>query len=410
MDPTKIACKIYNSFNSKSPKYDRSVLPKYFSNANVNKLTLNIKTGDDRIVPIHCDIISYNKRRDLHFHLPNMSSEMLYFDEAVQISDPFNGIGNSIFGSIDEIAKASLKIANIDAIFKLTGSYSSLLKMRSNITYSYIGKKQPENYSKPVRVFKEDTKFVACVVEDKGWAVTNYLQFRLENARIYDMSSRKRNWGFPTPSTKYFLPITGEDGTGNIIPNWNFLVKSVLSRNLGGVNLFIANGDIENVENKQSFVLSEVLAGLKICGGGGNFIIKIYDTLTQFYAELIYIISQCFKNILFFKPVTCSPESSEKYLICMDRKPNEKVTEYTLILEEVFNKSLESYVSSFLKEKLPEDFKIWFKNENNLLIENEIESLEKIQKVMLGENIGEKYNLRKALKIWSLPGNVPRSM
>jgi len=387
------------------------MLPKLYFNDSPQKLTSQIKTERGsiaRAVPVYCDVATYKKLGEISSRVFALDSEEVY-NEAAEIADPFSGIGNSVFGRDDEAARGSLKMANIDAAYKFTGHYSSLLKMRLDATYTYVGKTPSEAYTKPVGLFTEDRDFIACVVQDLGWGATNYLQFRLKNVRIHSMNTFSQNTGFTTPSTKYFVPTYGEDGTGSIVVNWRFLVKLIRSRNLDGIGLCIANGIAPDPAREHLFILSEVLTGLKVCGHGAAFILKFQDTLTQFYAELLYTLVQCFDGIVLFKPVTCAPENTEKYLICLERRGDDVVGAYAELLEEVQESATRGSISSFLREELSEDFKIWLSESNTQNLEDEIEAFERIQKVMEGENLEVEYDEKRALKVWSVPGNVPHN-
>lgn len=411
MDPTKIACKIYNSFKEHKPTYDSKMLPIPYINDSPQKLISKIKKKNvhsSRFTPVYCDIATYRKLGEVSSQVFALDSEDVY-NEAAEIADPFSRIGNSVFGRNNEVARNSLKMANIDAIYKFTGHYSSLLKMRLDTTYTYVGKTSSEAYTNPVGLFKEDRDFIACIIQDMGWSATNYLQFRLKNVRIHSMNTLSQNKGFTTPSTKYFVPTYGEDGTGNIVSNWRFLVKLIRSRNLEGINLCIANGIVSDSKSEHLFVVSEVLTGLKVCGRNATFILRLQDTLTQFYAELLYTLAQCFNAIVLFKPVTCEPESEEKYLICLERREDSVVGTYTKLLEEVLDSVSRDSVLSFLKEDLPEDFKIWLSQSNTINLEDEIKAFERIRKVIQGEDLGIEYNEERALKVLSVPGNIPQN-
>jgi len=408
MDPTKIACKTYNSFKESKPIYDTSELPKIYEHSDLETLTLHLRNNgrdSSSVVPIYCDVKVYKDLNVLSAQVYAMDTQEVY-EEAVELADPWNEIGNSVFGK-SKAAKESLKMANLDAVFKFTGHYSSLLKMRLDTTYTYEGKTLIDTYKNPVGLFKEDEKFVACVVQDMGWGSCNYLQFRLKEVRIRSMNTVFQNAGFTTPSTKYFTPTYGEDGTGDIVSNWKNFVEDVRSSTPEGIQLFIGNGLLpENGE--QTFVLSEVLTGLSLCNKSATFILKLEDVLDGFYADLLYVLSQCFVGIMLFKPVMCPPESGEKYLVCLESKGRSVIGPYVKLLENVLEEIGEGSVDRFLKEDLPEDFVLWLHETNTKFLLDEIEAYRRIQKIIEGEYLEPEYNLRTALKVWSVPGNLPK--
>jgi hypothetical protein len=74
-------------------------------------------------------------------------------------------------------------------------------------------------------------------------------------------------------------------------------------------------------------VIGEFLIALKSLNNGGNFICKMYETYTRTMCRLIYILSQCFENMYIIKPVTSRASSSEKFLVCKNYKPKQKIAE-----------------------------------------------------------------------------------
>ncbi|GAH05712.1 unnamed protein product, partial [marine sediment metagenome] len=50
----------------------------------------------------------------------------------------------------------------------------------------------------------------------------------------------------------------------------------------------------------------------------------------------------------------------------------------------------------------------WLSRSNTHNLNTEIEALERIQGLMQGEDPTENYNLKTALKVWSVPGDVPK--
>ena len=63
-------------------------------------------------------------------------------------------------------------------------------------------------------------------------------------------------------------------------------------------------------------ILSEIILCLGCNKIGKNSVIKIFDIFTIFTVKLLYIISNFYKEINIFKPLTSRTANSEKYLIC----------------------------------------------------------------------------------------------
>jgi 23S rRNA U2552 (ribose-2'-O)-methylase RlmE/FtsJ len=72
-----------------------------------------------------------------------------------------------------------------------------------------------------------------------------------------------------------------------------------------------------NNQEKSSFqiVFAEVTTALMIQKEGGTFICKMFDLFTYFSAQLIYLITLLYEEVVIFKPKTSRPANSERYLI-----------------------------------------------------------------------------------------------
>lgn len=87
-----------------------------------------------------------------------------------------------------------------------------------------------------------------------------------------------------------------------------------------GVHLVVADGAVDptgremeqEIIHKRIFV-GEFIAALSLCKvGEGNFVCKVYDTLTSFTVGLIYLMYASFSSIAICKPAAVRPACSEQ--------------------------------------------------------------------------------------------------
>lgn len=417
-DPSEIACRIYDTFFDSRPVYDPMTLPKHFSMEIPRPLSHNNKKTRKNIN--YWDTELYDHFSELRKKVVNGLSVKTQQERDKILNDvePFMNIGESVFGN-----KHSIVLANIDAIYKLTGHYGSLFKQRLDSTFTKVGITQSSVYENPVGMFTKDKDFVACCVQDPQGGFMSYLQFRLKNLVSYGMNSNKEDWRVSCLSTKYLNITYGQDGTGELDTNWKYFIDLIRGRVLDGVHLFLANGT-ESLE-RQSIVidelmgdtlrynhktiLQEVIVGLSCCGEKGNMVIKVLETNSPMMTDLLFLVSQCFEAIDLFKPITISNTSNEKYFIGLQRRSDDITNMYIEILKKAEKEFESDKYKRIIREELQEDFIDWITETNNNLLSERIDFLEKLNKLLNEEKVSlRKYNLRTALKIWSLPGNIPK--
>src|SRR5579872_1804532 len=134
MDPTSLACSIYDTFTQEPPVWNEEVLPKAYvvPEDKLVKLSPRIETARlsevTSLPPVYEPSEGiYNKLQLIKnaFQDPN-------FLKARDLANPFEGIGRSIF-----MNRAAIKLANMDAIYGFTGHQTglALLTVPEKITY-----------------------------------------------------------------------------------------------------------------------------------------------------------------------------------------------------------------------------------------------------------------------------------
>lgn len=390
MDPTLLVCEIYDSFSEDRKPFNDSILPKsYSARGTPNLAFLPAKTSlkeTSNLPAVYADEEKYKLLNEIK---NRFNSDK--FSISRDAMNPFEQLGRIGYRSIF-MNRAAIKLANIDAIFHLTKHLGGMIRMRVDDDFSF------------------------CDVAAGPGGFTEYIQFRQERAKGYGMTIRgDLDWKFSSLDMGRFMAFYGDDNTGNLYKNWEWFVKRIIDMEGDGTDLVMGDGGFEISEGEDfsrqewlstRLLLCQILIGIGCCRPGGNFLVKIFDTVTEISAQLIYILSCCFETITIFKPVSSRPANSERYMICKGKK--ESVGQYYNLLKQAADLYTDETVLSQIIKSVPEDFMIWLREQNELSINRQIEMGKSIVSHMNGEEvIVPKYNLRQALIAWNLPGNVP---
>jgi 23S rRNA U2552 (ribose-2'-O)-methylase RlmE/FtsJ len=113
----------------------------------------------------------------------------------------------------------------------------------------------------------------------------------------------------------------GEDGTGNLYKKENIDYYCSLFCDKPA-DLVTADGgfDFSDDYSHQEhtlyrLLLSEVIVGLRILRKGGCMIIKVFDFMSDYTIELLYLITSLFHSVYITKPFTSRIMNSEKYIV-----------------------------------------------------------------------------------------------
>lgn len=384
MDPSANLCLLYDTFKEDNVSNNNENVNNWYNNVDelifdINYVTIDIK---EQIEPIYCDINKYNILQKVKDTFNNEN-----FIQARNITNPFENIGRSIF-----INRAAVKLANIDAVYNVTKDIFTWNKKISNENFTF-----------------------ADIAAGPG-GFTQYLQYRYPNSIGYGITLKDKNldWSTNFLNMKRFKTYYGPDNTGNLYSNWDNFINFVLQEESNGVDLITADGGIDvedtNLYSKQEFLssrllLTQVLVGIRCTKVGGNFVLKVFDTVTNLSAQIIYLLSRCFSNILIFKPVTSRPANAERYIICKDRKENINDIYNMLVQgEKLYTDQTGNYLISLFSNSLPADFIEWLTLQNNISINLQLTSAQNILLYMKGNNPNIiQYNIPKFLLIWNLP-------
>jgi 23S rRNA U2552 (ribose-2'-O)-methylase RlmE/FtsJ len=180
------------------------------------------------------------------------------------------------------IPRGVVKMANLDAVFKLT---------------------------KEIRTFGDLCGGPGGFVE--------FILFKNKNCIGYGMTLTSDN--YVVDSTR-FSAIKGPNGDGDILKKEN---RNDFPKNLDFV---IADGglDVSGRENAQEFLhlnlySAQIICALQCLKTGGTFVIKFFDTHTSSSVNLLYALSTCFQKMCIYKPVSSRAANSERYVICKQK-------------------------------------------------------------------------------------------
>ena len=118
----------------------------------------------------------------------------------------------------------------------------------------------------------------------------------------------------------------GPHGDGDITKNDNMSgYAQHVRQQTGGVGLalLMADGGIcvdgswnDQEKHLRQIILCEMLTALLTVRKGGWYVCKLFDTYTEFTANLLYIMYRAFEEVVILKPFTSRPANSERYIIC----------------------------------------------------------------------------------------------
>ena len=221
----------------------------------------------------------------------------------------------------------------------------------------------------------------------------------LRNNFIYTMSLRKTNK--PTPSydyriseSKHVTIIDGITKTGDLTcQNIQTMYKlkgsvQVITAD-GGVDEGVDYNDKENIHHY--LILKELYSALYLQKIGGNFVLKVFDTVTMSSVHLLYFLTKCYKQVVLFKPKTTRPTNSEKYVVCKDFQVSD--TDRQHLLNEIkakiefANKECEKpFKYTLTKDPVPQSFidmcinaNVIYMNSQYRVLKKAIEICKKIQ-------------------------------
>jgi len=145
---------------------------------------------------------------------------------------------------------------------------------------------------------------------------------------------------------------------------------------------------------------------------GGTFILKMYDTFTQFSIDILYLLSNLYDTVHIIKPNTSRFANSEKYIVCKKFRC-ENVKEYvTLFYTILSNFEKTNITGSIFKFKIPYIFTNKLEEINAILGQQQIDTI--VTTIYLIDNNNKndklehikKKNIQKCIN-WCIKYNIP---
>ena len=434
MDPTIPLCQVQPSFQSSLTSKDRSIpwdlvgtdfIPPVYQldrqfppyQEKIQGITLNLNKTLKSLPPSwrpQSKFVDLTKYQNLTT-IKQAYAAVKDFSKIRSLVNPYEQIGNSVF-----INRAAIKLANIDAIFNLTGHAGGLTKMRTVDTEGNEGIDQSANTqikSEETNPFPDGKRFTFCDLAGAPGGFTEYLLYRKAFYTYGIGMSLKSGLGWATTriDMERFRYTYGEDGSGDLLTQgFSFIKEANITFGIeGGAQLVVADGGFE-VEGKEELqeilsiplIIAESMIATQVLKSGGNFVVKIFDTVTQPMIELIYLLSYSFDRITIFKPMSSRPANSERYLICQGFIP-ETGRQVGQTLQRVYPLIQRGQIpTSLIKSTLPESCITYLRIMNNLSIDWQLEAgkriLQSSRKVQISIPV---YDLSRALIIWNIPDN-----
>ena len=290
----------------------------------------------------------------------------------VHQQDPFNDVGNSIFGN-----RAATKLACMQSIFKV--------------------------------FVPESGRYVDIAGGPGSW--TQYMQYLDPEVIGYGLTLNNDNaWGKHCCSIDYgrFLYSYGPDETGDITKPTNLedMIGWIQGMNPLGVDLALADGG-RGASTEEEFIheevlhyklfVAEILVALRTLRAGGNFVIKMYDLFTQTSAQLVYLLSLAFDKIIIFKPLTSRAGNSEKYVIGFGCRAGDRTRVVSGLLESALEVLQHGPISQLFDQPLPETVVSWLRHNNTVLTQRQISTLEG------KEPKADLYSISRIYDLWGIP-------
>ena len=143
-------------------------------------------------------------------------------------------------------------------------------------------------------------------------------------------------------------------------------------------------------------LLEGIIKGIKHQKKGGNFILRIYDTFTEFTIRIICILKSIYNKVFICKPIINKSFLSSKFIICkkFESKNNKNtITKLNSILNEINRNKTKKILNIFKNYKLNSKLINLITIINLNLINNEYKSINEIIRYKDSENYyGEQYH------------------
>ena len=278
---------------------------------NNNKILPNILIKySNKISEIDINILEYDllMKYKNNISLPNISR---YWDYAKKITNPYELVHlptnrkkkNDSISFYNPLSRSYYKLWEIIDdfnIFEILGDSSiksaHIAEGPGGFIESFLNKRKPIIDDINAITLKSEKK------EIPGWRKGKYFIDRNPNITI--------NYG--------------SDDTGNIY-NINNIVHFTKHVGENSCKLVTADGGFDysidfNKQEQLSYrlIFCEIVIAISVQKKGGVFILKIFDSCTNFTVKMMWLLSCIYEKLIITKPNTSRPANSEKYLVAIN--------------------------------------------------------------------------------------------
>lgn len=197
------------------------------------------------------------------------------------------------------------------------------------------------------------------------------------------------------------------------ITNTSYIIDHIKTTNIKYDLIYCDTFDNENkLDNEITYSklnLIKILYSLTIQNKKGTFILKLYDMVRYSTIEMIYLLSCCYNNITFYKPLIMDVVTSEKYIICQDFKDE------TIDFMKIYINTCDIiHTNHYIERIFTFDMSYIFIDKvieiNSILGQIQIESIKNIIHLILSDNISKLdsiklYNHKKCIE-WCQKNNI----
>jgi 23S rRNA U2552 (ribose-2'-O)-methylase RlmE/FtsJ len=174
-----------------------------------------------------------------------------------------------------------------------------------------------------------------------------------------------------------------------------------------GVDLVTADGGFEwldeNMQEQESYklILGEIVTAISIQANKGNFVLKIYESYTDVTIKYINILQSFYEHVYITKPLMSRSCNSEKYIVCVNFKQDNKKLKVLEQLLEDLNKN--NYLINIFPEfNVMKEFANTMTHINIDINNEQLKMINNIIKFINGNNYhGDKYNKYRDAQIES---------
>jgi 23S rRNA U2552 (ribose-2'-O)-methylase RlmE/FtsJ len=198
------------------------------------------------------------------------------------------------------------------------------------------------------------------------------------------------------------------------------IIKKINKEVKNEAQLITADGGFEwineNIQEQEAFrlIISEVAIAIKIQKKGGNFVCKFFEIFTNTTMKIISILTSVYETVYIIKPLTSRQSNSERYVVCLNYKFDEKNKQYKNIMDKIdeligkINKNTSDFIVDIFEEyELDETNTKLITKMNIDIANNQYENINKMIKYIknerfLGTETTEQQNIQiECSKYWT---------